>query len=123
MSTPNILPDSRTRIARSEKYDASMGAIAVPVFCINCGKKAGMAVGNVRHIAVLCDPCGITHGHAAAHWVPPDHVYYIEARQVQMEEYGRILSPAEVAQVIEAKGEHNPLALLARDLAKPASRG
>lgn len=116
----NTLPDSRARTGTGARFDAESGMWAEPCYCMNCGKRAGFAVGDIRHIAVLCDPCGEKYGAAGAEYVAPDSVYFAAAREEQMERYGRLLSPSELA--IAVTEEHHPLALIARDLSKPPAR-
>jgi hypothetical protein len=121
-NTPNILPDSRPRTMKGAKYDAEFGWL-VKVFCFNCGRRAGWVTEgtNVRHIAVLCDGCGVTYGAEGATYVPPDRVYFDNLKEAQLESYGRILSVSEVASAAAEK--HGPLAALARDFRNPIPRG
>lgn len=115
-----ILPDSRARADKGAKFDAETGCWISPVFCANCGKKAGMAGGNVTHIFVLCDPCGEKYGTMGATYVPPDVVYGAKVQEAQIESFGRLLEPQEFAKAVSER--HNPLAVLARDLTKLARR-
>ena len=119
-----ILPDSRCRTvltAKGAKQD-EFGVWWVPVFCANCGKSRGWVTEeSMRHCFFLCDPCSATHGQIEGTWTVPDEVFFAQARAEQMERYGRLLDPFEAAVEI-SKDETSPLALLARDLTRPARR-
>ena len=106
-----ILPDSRAREARGP-VQTPMGWM-VPIFCANCGREGGLVPEENCNFAFwLCTPCFQTHGELAGTMAIPDHAFFEQVKEEQLEKYGRILSPQELEAIVES--DTSPLATLIR---------
>jgi len=93
----------------------SGGHTYVPLFCGNCGIKGGHVIRARQNFAFwLCNTC-------SAKWEPmvgvsliPDEVVWEQIREAQLEDYGRLLTPQEVAESLS--DGNSILSKLARDL-------
>lgn len=108
--TPDILPDSRAR--NRERGRVFRGSQAwLPVYCANCHKDAGWCPETTTYLFYLCDNCVGTYGEIAGTMLVPDEVHFRRCREAQMNEYGRELTPLELAKTLEEEGA-SPLAKL-----------
>lgn len=119
MSSPVVLPDSRLRnrikgVVRG--FFRGVGMINwVPIYCANCGKPNGyVPEENMDFVFWLCDRCSRTSvAQEAGVALVPDEVFWQKVKYEQLEKYGRVLSPAELATV--ADSTTTPLSKLLRD--------
>ena len=108
----DILPDSRS--ATTKGAVASVHGYWVPIFCANCGCDGGIVPEeNMNFVFYLCDPCGEKYGVIADTYMEPDAMFWQKVHEAQIEKYGRVLLPHELAVAVEEA--HSPLATLARD--------
>lgn len=107
-----LLPDCRARQSRA----VSRGGQGMwrPVFCANCGTDGGLVPEEgVTFLFYLCNACAETYGAIAGTMLMPDEVFFETLRQVQLEEHGHYLTPAEW-QVVGEDPTH-PLWTILRD--------
>lgn len=118
MSTPDILPDSRLKDAGSAKGLLNRGAKGMwrPVFCANCGKDQGYVPDDpkaIREAFMLCDDCYEKHGVPAGLMASRDQLFIEKSREAQLEHYGHVLTPQEVA--VELGDPESLMSKLARE--------
>ena len=108
----DVLPDSRARETKARVF-TPMG-VWIPVFCANCGADGGMVPEeNMNFVFYLCAKCAETHGKIAGMMMMPDEVFFERLKQEQLASYGRFLTQAELAAVVEA--DASPLAKLLKE--------
>lgn len=107
-----ILPDSRLKTIHTPKgMVQGPGGMWVPVFCANCGVSGGLCPEeNMTFMFYLCNDCVWKYGEIAGVMMVPDEVFWEKVKQEQLDKYGRLLSDAELRQVLEAGA--SPLATL-----------
>jgi hypothetical protein len=96
----NILPDSRAKQAKGVKRHVSwLGPLNwQPIFCANCGADGGYVPEENRNFAFyLCQPCCDKLPPIEGTYVTPDEVFWKEVQGAQLEKYGRLLNPDEIA--------------------------
>lgn len=104
----DVLPDSRPRVVRGAVNRA--GAFWVPIYCASCGTDGGTCPEeNITFAFYLCPNCYETYGALTGTMVTPDEVFWRELHTAQIEKYGRVLQPGELAAELE-----NPDSLLSR---------
>lgn len=75
--TADILPDSRTKVARGLVWSSAWGCMAVPIYCAHCGRAGGFVPeANCDFAFWLCDPCFAHHGHITGTFVTPDEAFF-----------------------------------------------
>lgn len=113
---PDLLPSSIPRKTTSVdgRHPFARGLIRwIKIFCANCGADGGWVPETNRPFAFyLCDPCAEKHGAPPGTVMVPDEAYWEEVRAEQMEKYGRLLTPEELAEELK---HDTTLAKLARD--------
>lgn len=109
-----ILPDSRLKSVFTTK-----GAVMVagnwwqPIYCANCHVRGGLVPEEHCTFAFwLCNACAETHGAIANTYTEPDAVFWQRVNDMQVETYGRVLSPRE--QAAELDTVDSPLSRLSR---------
>jgi len=108
----DILPDSRAKETKARVYTPA-GAW-IPFFCANCGKECGSCPEqNMTFLFYLCPKCFETHGEIAGTMTVPDKVFFDRISQEQQEAYGRVLTHAELVQVVQ--DDSSPLATLLKE--------
>lgn len=123
MSTPLILPDSRTRALTGLVWRGEGFGWWVPVFCANCGAAGGFVPEGVTHVFYLCDTkCAPTLGHIEGLYTEPDTVFRAKILEEQMDRYGRELTPLEL--LAQLDDVNSPLSRMARERAQltPSAR-
>jgi hypothetical protein len=93
----------------------------VPIYCANCGADGGLvpeyglpADGKVWAF-YLCNSCAEKWGEMASHtYVEPQHVFWQRVIDIQRQEYGHLLSAAELDREVATK--HSAMALVSREL-------
>lgn len=117
MSQELLLPSSVPKVSRNVTrfFWPNFGWVnCIPIFCANCGDGGPFIPEATMDFAFyLCDDCYKTWGAIAGTFAVPDEVFWARIRDAQIEKYGRILDPNELAEAI--KESDNPLAKLARD--------
>ncbi len=99
MMTNNILPDSR---AKNSRLILDGAGAWVHVFCAHCGKEGGRCPEeNMTFIFYQCTPCHERYGAITGTMVMPDEVFYQKLADEQIESFGRFLTEAELAKVVE----------------------
>jgi hypothetical protein len=109
----DVLPDSRTR-ERKGVIQGPGGQNYVPVYCINCGKPAGMVSEKlITHVTALCDRgCSGKYGDLADTFKDPDQVFRENLGEA-LSPLGRQVTAEELHRMLE---DPSPaLAALARD--------
>jgi len=110
--TAQVLPDSRERVIsapRNVQYMA--GAYWVPIYCASCHVEGGrVPQENMTFAFWLCQECFAKYGELTNMLVMPDEVFWEKVRQEQLDKYGRLLSPKELLDVVEA--DATPLSAL-----------
>jgi hypothetical protein len=95
--SPNILPDSRARTNRGSTRHARLGNL-IPIYCANCGVPYGMVPERmITGAFALCVKCAETHGPVAHTYQESDQAFWRRVEEAQKEEFGRMLSPVELA--------------------------
>lgn len=114
-NTPDILPDSRlTTVVTPKGAKHSHLGYWIPIYCANCGADGGMVPEeNMTFAFYLCNSCYEIYGAIAGTMVEPDAVFHAKVVEAQLEKYGRVLAPSEMANALTES--HHPLAILARD--------
>jgi len=108
----DILPDSRAKETKGRIF--TPGGAWVPFFCANCGKECGSCPEeNMTFLFYLCPKCFETHGQITATMVVPDKVFFDRIKHEQMDKHGRLLSQAELLQVVQE--DASPLATLIKE--------
>lgn len=103
-----VLPDSRAKVIRGAVNRA--GAWWVPIACANCGCDGGLVPEeNMTFAFYLCPGCYEKWGAITGTMVTPDEVFWKEVHHLQLEKYGRILQPGEIAAELD-----NPESVLSR---------
>lgn len=117
MSTVLVLPDSRQKTVLTPKGSVNAGVrgMAVPIYCINCGKFGGyVPEENITGVSYLCDdPCSAKFGNIPGTVGIPDRVFWELVKQTQIETYGRELQPEEIE--IQLGDPNSLMSKLARD--------
>jgi hypothetical protein len=115
---PDLLPDSRASYVSTPRNlvwrDGHLCAVA---YCFSCGVACGWVLWDMSHASVLCDPCHVKHGAAMADMWIPDQVVWEESAHQQLEEFGKYLTEAELAE--EVKRPNSKLGMLARKIRFP----
>ena len=111
----DILPDSRSSEGRGAQPVKGIAGVAweVPVYCANCGCKAGYAseVESLNFIFVLCDDCARTSGMIeASKALTPGEAQWKYVKQEQLDVYGRELPEKELRDIVAS--DTSPLATL-----------
>jgi hypothetical protein len=115
----DVLPDSRTR-ARGGIVQVR-GQNYVPVYCINCGKPAGMVPEKlITNVTALCDDgCSGKYGALADQMVDPDAIFREHLGEA-LGPLGHVVTPEELDRMLQ---EPSPaLRALARDWHAHASK-
>lgn len=112
----DVLPSCTTRELRGRK--TINGVVNVPIHCMNCGHHYGYAPETVTepgggYVGYLCQSCAEKWSPLVGTMVVPDQVFAEKAAQVQLEQYGRILSEAEAVRALDDPS--STLAKLVRD--------
>lgn len=86
-----------------------------PAFCANCGKLAGRSpvYDDQNFICVICPACAEQWAPLAGTMLVPDEVFQKMVEEVQLEEYGRVLAPNEVAAELDI--QESVISKLARE--------
>jgi len=104
MSTPLALPSS---IPTHRKFDHSLsgaGALWIYIYCASCGADGGRVLENDYDFAFyLCNDCADKYGDIDGMYMEPDQVFWNKLYNAQMEEYGRLLTPEEIAIELQEK--------------------
>lgn len=108
MSEPLLLEDGRSRDGRGAVFVD--GEWMQPLHCGSCHKQQGLVSASATFAFWLCRDCETKHGHIEGVYAVPDAVFYQQAREEQLEKYGRLLSPKELLDVVDANS--SPLATL-----------
>ena len=117
MPTLDILPNCIA--LRNEKSVIwANGMKWLPVFCANCGKDGGQVLetdwSRVKNFAFyLCDPCAEKWSPLADMALAPDEAFWRRVHAVQMEEFGRDLTEAELIEAL--KNDDHILTKLCKD--------
>ena len=114
--TPEILPDSRMKNPTRAVRDrfAGFGLNWIPIYCANCGADGGLVPEeNCDFAFYLCQPCADRWGKIAGTMMVPDEVFFARVKSVQIEKYGRELTPPEV--LMELQDESSVLSKLAKE--------
>ena len=94
----DLLPNS---IPAERKIDWNLsrtGARWLYIYCANCGKDGGRVLENEMDFAFyLCNSCAEKYGEIPNTMMVPDEVFFEKVKEAQIEKYGRILNPEEVA--------------------------
>ena len=114
-----VLPDSRTRDRRGIIHKD--GVNYVPVYCVNCGKSAGMVPEKlITHVTALCDDgCAGKYGDLASTYKDPDAVFRENLGEA-LSPLGRQVTPEELDRMLGAPSP--ALAALARDWSAHVSK-
>lgn len=122
MSESDILPSSLTK---TPKVDVSMsrdGAVWLYLFCANCGVDSGYRVRETwlpkQFAFYLCDDCVQKYGAPAAMMMEPDMVFWKRVAEIQIEEFGHILSDQEL--VVQLDDLSSSMSKLERDRRRDA---
>ncbi len=96
----------------------SNGMKWIPMFCANCGKEGGMVLetdwDRVKNFAFyLCEPCAEKWSPLADTAIAPDEAFWQKLHEVQLEEFGRELTSAEIVEAL--KDDANVLSKLCKD--------
>lgn len=95
-----VVPDSRLRESRNVQF--YHGANWVPIFCANCGGDGGFVPEeNMNFAFYLCQPCADRLPPIEGTYQMPDEEFHQKVAEAQIEKYGRLLSPIEVATELE----------------------
>lgn len=117
--TTDILPDSRPR----ERKGIVLvdGVNFTPVYCINCGKPAGMVPCEmITHVTALCDDgCAGKYGDLASTYQDPDSVFRENLGEA-LSPLGRTVTLEELNRMLEQPSP--ALAALARDWERHVSK-
>lgn len=111
----DVLPDSRAKAGRGAKPIRGIAGVRwlEPVYCANCGRKAGYAtqVESLNFVFVLCDDCGRTSGIIeASNALTPDEKRWRHIKEEQLDVHGRELTPEELTKIVAS--DTSPLATL-----------
>lgn len=110
----DLLPDSRARESKGEWWNNELKCWMEVVYCGNCGTPWGAVTkGSTTFFFILCDKCVVAHGPPAGMMEIPNEEFFRVMQAVQMEEYGRYLTPEELHVVAEANT--SPLARLIKE--------
>lgn len=111
--TADVLPDSRAK-DRKGVISGPNGVNYVPIYCINCGKSAGMVPEKlITHVTALCDEgCAGKYGDLAATYRDADEIFRENLGEA-LGPLGRTVTLGQLEAMLE---EPSPaLAALARD--------
>lgn len=117
MVTQATLPNSIA--VRNEKSIVwANGMKWLPIFCANCGKQHGQVLQTdwerVKNFAFcLCDPCAEKWSPLADTMIAPDEVFWRRFHEVQLEEFGRELTDAELVEAL--KNDDHVITKLCKD--------
>jgi hypothetical protein len=111
----DILPDSRlTTIVTPKGATPGPLGFMVPIYCASCGVEGGkVPEENMTFAFWLCQPCFAKHGEVTNTMVMPDEVFWAQVQEEQIESRGRLLSSAELLDVVAA--DSSPLATLIKE--------
>jgi hypothetical protein len=119
---PDVLPNSVAREQRGKVFRNNVWWVRV--YCANCHKEGPFVIeqhlrpGQVgpnqpTYAHYLCEGCFEKHGVPTGHQAIPDELFWAEAHNVMMEEYGRVLTPPEIE--AEAAIDRSPINRLILD--------
>lgn len=118
MATPEVLPICTTRSGVGGKY--INGVWCVPEYCMFCGKHHGYCNESSTHpgggyVGYVCDDCASIPRNSALVGLSliPDEVHWQRVREAQLEEYGRVLTVPELAELL--LDVNSAMSRLARD--------
>ena len=111
INSPVLLPDSRCRVERN--VVSHLGRNWAPGYCANCGKPGGFFDTASNFAFYLCNPCSEMLPPIEGTYSVPDAVFWAQAQQEQLEQYGRELNPIELVEVL--KDDSNSLTKLCKD--------
>jgi hypothetical protein len=96
----NPLPDCRTRhLVGSVNH---LGYSWIKIFCANCGNiYVYIPEDNKEFAFYLCNDCAEKLPPIEGCYYEPDEEYWKRVHAMQMEKYGRILQPGEIAVEID----------------------
>lgn len=112
MGAPLLLPDSRTR---EIKMIDRGGVPHERLFCASCAAIGPLLIVDPAfktYAHWLCNPCAEKFGQVDGLFMVPDDVIAEEARQIQLERYGRLLQAHEIDEVL--RDENSSLSKLVR---------
>jgi hypothetical protein len=99
MSTLDLLPNCLTRDAKVDWSISRPGWEWQYLFCGSCGADGGKVLKTYlpREFAYyICEDCLAKHGHVLGTYVEPDEVFRQKVVQAMHEQYGRVLTEAEI---------------------------
>lgn len=100
--TIEILPDARAKSGAGGIYNPTFGWM-VPVYCINCGVQGGdVPAETTTSVFWQCTPCHEKHGAIPGLHMTTDAAFHAKVAEAQLNEFGRYLTPLEVAQKVES---------------------
>jgi len=117
MQTQNLLPNSIAQ--RNEKTVVwANGMKWLPIFCANCGVQHGQVLETdwerVKNFAFcLCDACAQKWSPLVDTMMAPDEAFWRKFHAVQMDEFGRELTEAELVEAL--KDDNHVIAKLCKD--------
>ena len=107
----NVLPDCRPKVQRKVVRLGSSNW--TPIYCANCGTDGGLVPADNHDFAFyLCIPCSETLGNIQGVYMEPDQEFWDRVIAEQINEYGRLLTPAEQCELLK---QDNTLSKLAKD--------
>lgn len=102
--TNHVLPNSVPREIKG--FTMRNGIPWINIFCANCGCDGGQIPEDTKDFAFyLCVACGEKWAPLAGTYLVPDEVFWEKVKQVQLDEYGRILQDYEIIEALK-DGNH-----------------
>lgn len=96
-----ILPDSRLQRNKTNQVCRN-GIWHERIFCAQCGADGGLVpVENMTFAFYLCNPCHEAMGDIPETYAMPDEVFWQKVRDAQVEQFGRVLTPEELAKELD----------------------
>lgn len=103
--TADVLPESRMapRAKGAIGSVQSKAGTQVPIFCASCGASGGyVPEAHCTFAFYLCNPCFATYGELTNTMVTSDEQFWALVLAEQEDVHGRVLAPAELAEVVAA---------------------
>lgn len=113
---PDILPSSIPKRRTTVSSLSAPGTNWVRIYCANCGADGGAILENEYDFAFyLCNDCAASGRIAAMTGlcVMPDEEFNKKLHDAQIEKYGHILTPGEIA--VELSDDSSMLSKLAKE--------
>jgi hypothetical protein len=108
----DLLPDSRPKEPKGRVFRA--GVAWIPIACANCAAPGGyVPEEQTTYVSYFCRDCAVRFQEQTKAMLIPDEVHWQLAVNEQIEKYGRLLTPEELAEAL--LDGNNSLSKLARD--------